>query len=52
VLTGRTYRDPAAADYLFITGTALKNDGSGQDFGVARLIVPIFNSSFQESLTQ
>jgi len=52
VLLGRTYRATANSDYYFIAGTALKNDGSGQDFGVARLIVPIFKSAFEESLTQ
>ena len=51
VLLWRTYRSPASADYYFITGTALKSDGSGKDFGAARLIVPLFKSGFDDKLT-
>jgi uncharacterized delta-60 repeat protein len=52
VLLGRTYRTPASGDYYLIAGTALKSDGNGEDFGATRLIVPIFKSAFEESLTQ
>jgi uncharacterized delta-60 repeat protein len=52
VLKGRTARSPASADYYFIVDTALKSDGSGDDFGATRFIVPIFKSAFDEILTQ
>jgi uncharacterized delta-60 repeat protein len=52
VLMGRTYRAPTSGDYYYMAGSALKADGSGPDFGAARLIVPIFQSTFSEQLTQ
>jgi uncharacterized delta-60 repeat protein len=52
VLMGRAYRSPTNGDYYYIAGSALKADGSGPDFGAARLIVPIFKSDFSEQLTQ
>jgi uncharacterized delta-60 repeat protein len=52
VLMGRTSRSPTSGDYYYIVDSALKADGSGPDFGAARLIVPIFQSTFSEQLNQ
>jgi len=52
VIEGRTFRLPFSGDYYFIPGSALKNDGSGPDFGVARVIVPLFAATFEEAPNQ